>query len=169
MTADGVRLSAWHVPSANGAAVVLRHGATSTRSNTLDEMVVLARHGYGVLATDARGHGRSGGMAMDWGWLGDLDTAAAVTYLSRRPRRRRAPHRCRGSLVGRRGSPRRSGADPRIRAVIAEGISGRGTVADDDLNLPNDPRRWMNVAQTWIHCFLQMAQAPRGSFRSSRT
>ena len=85
MTADGVRLSAWHVPSANGAAVVLRHGATSTRSNTLDEMVVLARHGYGVLATDARGHGRSGGMAMDWGWLGDLDTAAAVTYLSRRP------------------------------------------------------------------------------------
>jgi len=85
------------------------------------------------------------------------------------PRRRRAPHRCRGSLVGRRGSPRRSGADPRIRAVIAEGISGRGTVADDDLNLPNDPRRWMNVAQTWIHCFLQMAQAPRGSFRSSRT
>lgn len=85
VTADGTRLSAWYMPSRNGAAVVLRHGATSTRSDTLDEAVVLARHGYGVLATDARGHGRSGGVAMDWGWHGDLDTGAAVTYLARRP------------------------------------------------------------------------------------
>ena len=84
-SADGVRLSAWYVPSRNGAAVVLRHGATSTRSDALDEAVVLAGHGYGVLATDARGHGDSGGAAMDWGWYGDLDTAAAVTYLSQRP------------------------------------------------------------------------------------
>ena len=61
VTADGVRLSAWYVPSRNGAAVVLRHGATSTRVDTLDEAVVLAEHGYGVLATDARGHGDTRG------------------------------------------------------------------------------------------------------------
>jgi hypothetical protein len=77
-TFDGARLSAWYVPSRNGAAVVLRHGATSTRSATLEQAVVLARYGYGVLATDARGHGRSGGTAMDLGWYGDEDVAAAV-------------------------------------------------------------------------------------------
>jgi hypothetical protein len=41
-------------------------------------------------------------------------------------------------------------ADPRIRAIVVEGVSGRGTVADDDLTLPDDPRRWMNIAQSWI-------------------
>ena len=121
MTADGVRLSAWHVPSANGAAVVLRHGATSTRSNTLDEMVVLARHGYGVLATDARGHGRSGGVAMDWGWFGDLDSAATVTYLSRRPDVDAHRIAVAGLSLGGEEALGAAAADPRIRAVIAEG------------------------------------------------
>jgi uncharacterized protein len=42
---------------------------------------VLARHGYGVLLFDARGHGRSEGRAMDFGWFGDLDVSAAVSFL----------------------------------------------------------------------------------------
>ncbi|HEX9259926.1 MAG TPA: hypothetical protein VF855_10355, partial [Acidimicrobiales bacterium] len=32
VTADGVTLSAWYLPSSNGAAVVLRHGSGSTRT-----------------------------------------------------------------------------------------------------------------------------------------
>jgi predicted alpha/beta hydrolase len=46
---------------------------------------VLARHGYGALLTDTRGHGRSGGHAMDFGWWGGRDIAAAVSFLSRQP------------------------------------------------------------------------------------
>lgn len=50
--ADGVRLSAWYVPSRNGAAVVLLPGAGSTRTAVLGQAAVLARHGYGALLTD---------------------------------------------------------------------------------------------------------------------
>lgn len=40
-TSDGVRLSGWYVPSRAGAAVVLLHGAGSTRSGVLDHAIVL--------------------------------------------------------------------------------------------------------------------------------
>jgi pimeloyl-ACP methyl ester carboxylesterase len=79
---DGVLLSGWYVPSRNGAAVVLLHGAGSTRSDVLAHAEVLARHGYGVLLYDARGHGRSHGRAMDFGWYGDEDIGGAVGHLS---------------------------------------------------------------------------------------
>jgi uncharacterized protein len=68
-TADGVRLSAWYLPPRNGAAVLLLPGAGSTRAAVLGQGAVLARHGYGALLLDGRGHGRSGGHAMDFGWL----------------------------------------------------------------------------------------------------
>jgi hypothetical protein len=42
-TDDGVRLAAWYVPSMNGAAVVIRHGAGSTRSNVLDHAAAARR------------------------------------------------------------------------------------------------------------------------------
>ncbi|WP_130511824.1 serine aminopeptidase domain-containing protein [Krasilnikovia cinnamomea] len=66
-TSDGARLSGWYVPVVNGAALVLRHGAGSTRTDTLPQAAVLARHGYGLLLVDARGHGHSGGRGMDLG------------------------------------------------------------------------------------------------------
>src|SRR5690606_18659059 len=83
--ADGTALAAWYVPSRNGAAVVVRHGAGSTADDQLAQASVLATHGYGVLITDARGHGESDGRAMDFGWYGDDDIAGAVSFLSDRP------------------------------------------------------------------------------------
>ena len=82
-TVDGVRLSAWYIPPRNGAAVVLLPGAGSTRTAVLGQAAVLARHGYGALLVDTRGHGRSGGHAMDFGWWGERDVAAAVSFLDR--------------------------------------------------------------------------------------
>jgi uncharacterized protein len=84
-TANGVRLSAWYLAPRNGAAVVLLPGAGSTRTAVLGQAAVLARHGYGALLVDTRGHGRSVGHAMDFGWWGDQDTAAAVSFLARQP------------------------------------------------------------------------------------
>ena len=80
-TSDGVRLSAWYLPSTNSAAIVTLPGSGSNRTATFGQATVLARHGYGVLMVDPRGQGRSGGHAMDAGWYGDRDITAAVTFL----------------------------------------------------------------------------------------
>src|SRR3954452_4026119 len=84
-TNDGVALSGWYIPSTNGAAVALLHGAGSTRSAVLEHAGGLARHGDGVLLYDARGHGRSDGRAMEFGWYGDDDLGGAVSWLIGRP------------------------------------------------------------------------------------
>ena len=129
-TTDGVALSAWYVPSRSGAAVVLLHGAGSTRSNVLPHAAVLARHGYGVLLLDARGHGRSGGRAMDFGWYGDRDVGAALSFLERQPdvdvRRGLALV---GMSMGGEEAIGAGAGDPRVAAVVAEGATGR-TAAD---------------------------------------
>jgi dienelactone hydrolase len=121
-TTDGVSLAAWWVPPTNGAALVLRHGAGSNRADTLDHAAVLARHGYGVLLLDARGHGGSGGRAMDFGWYGDADLDAGVTFL-----RSRAEVRAdRIGAVGlSMGGEEAVGAAGRFRAVVAEGATNR--------------------------------------------
>jgi len=128
-TEDGVTLSGWYLPSANRAAVVLLHGSGSTRSSVLDHAVVLARGGYGVLLFDARGHGESGGRAMDFGWFGDSDIAAALDYLEQRaevdPQRIAAV----GLSMGGEEAIGAAAADGRLRAVVAEGATGR--TADD--------------------------------------
>ena len=124
-TDDGVDLAAWYIPSANGAAVVARHGAGSTRSNVLAEAEVLARHGYGVLLVDARGHGDSDGDAMDFGWNGDADTAAATRWLDARPEVERGRIGVFGSSMGGEEAIGAAAVDPRIRAVVAEGATGR--------------------------------------------
>lgn len=139
-TADGARVSAWWVPGTNGAAVVVRHGSGSTRTSTLAQAAVLALHGYGVLLTDARGHGRSGGDGMDWGWFGDSDVAAAVTYVTEVAGVRRVA--VLGLSMGGEEAIGAAAADPRIKAVVAEGATAR-TAADRDRILPRGPNGWL--------------------------
>ncbi|QNN54273.1 alpha/beta hydrolase [Nocardioides mesophilus] len=134
-TGDGVRLSGWFVPSRNGAAVVVMHGAGSTRTATLAQAGVLGRHGYGLLIVDARGHGRSGGRGMDFGWYGDPDTTAALGYLVRRPGVDPDRIGVLGLSMGGEEAVGAAAADPRIRAVVAEGVTAR-TAADRDTWLP---------------------------------
>ena len=122
-TSDGIRLSGWYVPSHNGAALVLLPGAGSTRTSVLDEGVVLARHGYGVLLLDTRGHGESEGDAMDFGWYGDLDVDAALSVLETRPDVAAGRIGVVGSSMGGEQAIA-AGVDPRIRAVVAEGVTG---------------------------------------------
>jgi pimeloyl-ACP methyl ester carboxylesterase len=125
LTADGVELAAWYVPSQTGAAVVLRHGSGSTASDVLSQAAVLAEHGYGVLMTDARGHGLSEGRAMDFGWFGDLDTGAAVTYLDGRQDVDPGRIGVVGMSMGGEEAVGAAAADPRISAVVAEGATAR--------------------------------------------
>ena len=67
-TTDGVRLAGWYVPSTNDAAVVLRTAPVRPGPTSSTRPAVLADAGFGVLMVDARGHGESGGRAMDF-WL----------------------------------------------------------------------------------------------------
>jgi uncharacterized protein len=132
--ADGVDLAAWYTPATNGAAVVLRHGsgAGSSRASTATHAAVLASRGYGVLAMDARGHGESAGRPMDWGWYGDADVAAGLTWLAARPEV--DAHRLGGVGLSMGGEELlgAAGSDERLRAVVGEGVTGR-SAADRDL------------------------------------
>jgi dienelactone hydrolase len=129
VAADGVVLAGWLVPSRNGAAMVVRHGSGSTRADTLAHAAVLAQAGYGVLITDARGHGGSGGRGMDLGWYGDADLAAAVDLLASRPDVDPGRIAVLGLSMGGEEAIGAAAADDRIRAVVAEGATGR-TAAD---------------------------------------
>jgi uncharacterized protein len=124
-TADGVRLSAWYIPPRNGAAVLLLPGAGSTRAAVLAQGAVLARHGYGALLLDGRGHGRSGGHAMDFGWWGGPDIAAAVSFLDRQPGIRPGKIALLGESMGGEQALAAMGTDPRIRAAVGEGVTGQ--------------------------------------------
>lgn len=132
--AGGVTLAGWYVPSENGAAVVLRHGSGSTRTATLEQAAVLADLGYGVLLVDARGHGESDGRAMDFGWYGDADIAASIDHLLQQPGV--DPNRIGvvGLSMGGEEAIGAAATDERIRAVVAEGATGR-TAAD---------KRWLS-------------------------
>lgn len=145
---DGVPLSGWFITGTTGAAVVLVHGAGSTRTDVLDHAAVLARHGFGVLLFDARGHGRSGGRAMDFGWSGDEDVVGAVSFLVAQPGVRKIA--AVGVSMGGEEAIGAAAADARITAVVAEGATNR--VADDKAWLPDvyGLRGWLQRPIDWL-------------------
>jgi len=122
---SGVMLSGWYIPSRNGAAIVMLHGSGSTRSGVLDQAVVLARHGYGVLLLDARGHGNSTGSAMDVGWFGAADTSAAVDHLRQRAEVDPGRIGVLGESMGGEEAVTSAARDHRIRAAVGEGVQFR--------------------------------------------
>ena len=149
-TPDAVQLSGWYIPSRNRAAVVVLHGASSTRSAVLGHSVVLARHGYGVLLYDARGHGRSEGRAMDFGWYGDEDVSGAVAYLQSQgdvdPRRIAAV----GLSMGEEQVIGAAAHDPRLRAAVAEGATARAGADLEWLSDEYGARGWLT--ELWQAC-----------------
>ena len=124
-SSDGTDLAGWYLPTRNGAAVILMHGAGSTRSGVLAHAAVLAEHGYGVLLFDARGHGESAGRAMDFGWYGEPDASGAVDFLTQH--RDVSPGRIGllGMSMGGEQAIGAAGVDERVAAVVAEGATNR--------------------------------------------
>jgi dipeptidyl aminopeptidase/acylaminoacyl peptidase len=122
-TSDGIHLAAWYVPSRNGAAVVLVHGAGGDRMGGVAASArLLARRGYGVLLYDARGDGASGGRPESIGWTWYRDAEAAVDFLSRRRIRHIGAL---GLSTGAETVLETAGRDRRIDAVVAEGAQTR--------------------------------------------
>jgi hypothetical protein len=77
---DGnVKLGAWYCPdSSNSPLVILFHGYTSEKSNTLPEAKVFLELGCSVLLVDFRGSGDSSESYMTIGYVEADDVAAAV-------------------------------------------------------------------------------------------
>ncbi len=165
----GATLAAWYLPSKNGAAVVLAHGAGSTRGATIAHAEVLADAGYGVLMLDARGHGGSTGAAMDLGWWGDDDLRCAVDALVTQPDVDAQRIGVVGLSMGAEQALGAAAADPRVRAVVAEGATQR-TAADKDGWLPRGVGGWIQRRMDSARDLLvaAMTPAPRpGTLRTS--
>jgi esterase/lipase len=163
-TSDGVDLAGWYVASSNRAAVVLLHGAGSTRSDVLDHAAVLAEAGFGVLMIDARGHGESGGGAMDFGWDGDTDIAAATAFLASRPDVDPGRIGLVGVSMGAEQALGASGTDPLVRAVVAEGATARVAADEawlsDRYGLRGRFTEQLEVVQDWATSVLTDADKP---------
>jgi uncharacterized protein len=143
---DGTRLAGWYVPSRTGAAVVVLHGSGSSRLNVLEHVGVLGRAGYGVMAIDARGHGKSGGEPMDLGWFAGLDIGAGVSYLSGRPEVDPGRIAVLGVSMGGVGALTAAAEDPRIAAVVAEGVAVTSFADTRSFG----PDRWWKVPFYWM-------------------
>jgi len=98
---------------------------------------MLARHGYGVLLFDRRGEGRSEGEPNAWGWSGERDVKAAVTWLQHRsdvdPRRIGGI----GLSVGGEMMLEAAAEDDRLAAVVSEGAGARAFA--DEMQHQVDP------------------------------
>ncbi len=86
ITADGNPLAAWYTPpraEGNHAVILIAHGYSASRPEAI--YVMLAQHGYGVLAWDFRAHGKSGGDVSTLGYYEQLDLEAALDYALAQP------------------------------------------------------------------------------------
>jgi predicted alpha/beta hydrolase len=82
---DGAELSAWYVPSRNGAPSCSATARAAVRGASSPHVRMLARHGYGVLALDNPGNGESDGHSNGLGDNAQPAIAAGLDYLARRP------------------------------------------------------------------------------------
>jgi uncharacterized protein len=84
-TIDHLVLTGWYIPPQNGAVIILQHGYHSNSAEMLPMGLMLAKHGYGVLLFDFRGHGKSQGNTVTLGLFETRDTDAAANFLSEQP------------------------------------------------------------------------------------
>jgi len=122
-TGDGRRLSAWYVPSRNGAAVLLSHGSGGSRGRLVAHVRMLARHGYGVLALDNPGNGESEGHSNGLGDNAQAGIDAGIDWLARRPDVDRARIAGFGLSLGAEVLLEAASRDRRIAAVVADGAA----------------------------------------------
>jgi pimeloyl-ACP methyl ester carboxylesterase len=122
-TSDGLALSAWYAPATNGATIILVHGSGGTRAGEIESRATMfARHGFGVLAYDARGSGNSEGRPEAVGWRWHRDVEAAVDFLRARGVTNIGAF---GLSTGAEVVLETAGRDPRIKAVAGEGAEAR--------------------------------------------
>jgi pimeloyl-ACP methyl ester carboxylesterase/multisubunit Na+/H+ antiporter MnhG subunit len=120
ITRDGVKLSAWYVPSLNHAAVI-----TFPRQWTVQQARMLVKNGYGVLLLDPRGYGESEGDPNAYGWGSTKDIDAAVAWLRRRPDVQKRRIGGLGLSVGGEQMIEAAARNRGLKAIVSEGAGIR--------------------------------------------
>ncbi|MEW5960354.1 MAG: alpha/beta fold hydrolase [Chloroflexota bacterium] len=140
-TGDGLQLAGWYSPGAQPQAVIVVHGINANRMAVLPEASILAGAGYHLLLLDLRGHGRSQGDQLTYGYREALDVLAAIDYLDRRPEVEQIA--ALGTSFGGAAVARAAALDPRLQAVIIESSYSSLPDAVDDAfdNLSFFPRQ----------------------------
>lgn len=81
-TSDGVKISAWLLPSKDKkVTIIYSHGLFRSRRELLKRAVDLWKLGYGALLCDSRNHGESGHAKVSLGYFERLDAEAGVKFL----------------------------------------------------------------------------------------
>lgn len=120
--ADGLTLRGWYVPSRNGAAVVMVHGAGANRTWFLDEAVALSQRGIGVLLYDNRANGESDGDTQSWGDHEQDDLRGGLNFLQAQPDVDPQRLGAAGFSIGAYTVAMVAAQDPRIRAVVLKAV-----------------------------------------------
>jgi predicted acyl esterase len=104
---------------------------------------MLIRHGYGVLVFDRRGEGQSEGDRNMYGWSGDKDLIAAVTFLRRQPDIRHGEIGGLGLSVGGEMLLQTAAETTGLKAVVSEG-AGRRSLREH-VHIPG-----LGTVQRWL-------------------
>jgi fermentation-respiration switch protein FrsA (DUF1100 family) len=115
-TADSLKISGWYIPGSRPDAIVVVHGISGNKADTLPEAVVLAEAAFHLLLIDLRGNGESEGSINTYGYYEALDVQAAVDYLSSLPNIEHLG--ALGNSLGGAVVARAAAADSRLSAVV---------------------------------------------------
>ena len=117
-TSDSLALEAAYIPSKNRAAMIVYPGATR-----IEQALMLARYGYGVLLLVPRGQGSSEGDIVRW--AGDTDLLAGAGFLQSRPDVDDDRIGAIGFSIGGEQLLEAAARSTAIKAVVSEGAGGR--------------------------------------------
>ncbi len=151
-TEDGLKLAAWFAEPANGAVVILAHGAGSGRSSVTPYALMLREHGFGVLALSMRGYDESEGRVNRLGWRGSSDIGAAINFVQTRD-----PALRMGGLGLSMGGEILLGAAstyPQLTAIAAEGATFRAL--NEYITLPMNAPLYRHFTQSVFTFMVQM-------------
>lgn len=144
---EDIRLSGWYIPSQNGAAIIVLHGFGNTRLAMKDRADALARHGYGVLLYDLRGHGESGGNVRAFGWQDIADVKIALDFLLQREEVDPDRIGILGFSIGGQIAIRAASEYEQIRAILAD---DPGFVTVDDAPPPSNTKERILYFVSWV-------------------
>ncbi len=143
----GRELSAWYVPSRNGATLLVGHGSGGSRERVLEEIRMLAKHGYGVLAFDLFGNGESSGHSNGLGDNAQPAVDAALDWLVRRPEVDADRIGAFGSSLGGEVLLEATAREPRLHAVVSDGAKR----PEDDHSIDERPLNERIPAALMLH------------------
>jgi pimeloyl-ACP methyl ester carboxylesterase len=109
---------------------------------------ILARHGYGVLLYDLRGHGESGGKKRSFGWQDVNDVKAALEFLLATEDVNSDRIGILGFSIGGQIAIRAAAEYDDIKAVIAD---DPGFVTIDDAPEPSNRKDKITYVTSWIN------------------